>query len=84
MLKNILTERVNFILPFGLDDNFHITVRPGTQFRITVRPRTRFHITVPEFFASGEYSVICEPPYRHYADVAQRRIPKQFEMPDTK
>jgi hypothetical protein len=56
---HFLTEKVNFILPFGLEANFHVTVWSlVSKFHITVRPRDRtgFHITVPEFFASGEYS----------------------------
>jgi hypothetical protein len=50
---HFLTEKVNFILPFG---------PAGTGFHITVRPGAGFHITVPGFFGSPEYSVICAPP----------------------
>jgi hypothetical protein len=50
---HFLTEKVNFILPFGLGPDFILPFGPGT----------RFHITVPGFFGSGEYSVICAPPY---------------------
>jgi hypothetical protein len=65
-------KNFHFTLPFGLEANFHITVRSGGQFYITVwsgagfyitvRPGTGFHITVPEFFVSGEDRVICAKP----------------------
>jgi hypothetical protein len=37
------------LIPFGLEANFHITVRSGGQFHITVWSGAGFHITIGQF-----------------------------------
>jgi hypothetical protein len=60
---HFLTEKVNFILPFSLEANFHVTVWSGVRilYYRSACNGTGFHITVPEFLCPVNTGSFARP-----------------------